>query len=282
MVMLRTVRLWAPRLVRTSIAAALGALLVVGAVPVSSADDDSKAFRDLATATDVRARVAAAETLGKSKNPGARPALEKALANPQPAVRSAAAAALATLGDARAVGALKSASSSESTSGVKAQMDQAIKRLSAPVTKTKFLVALGRIDNKSGVTSPTVVSELKDATRSRIAQVPGVELLDDGADLGAEAKRRKLPVFKIDGSLTQLAKRTGSDGVGFAARVEYLVRKMPEQTLKATMSGAAQALADEKQVRGARELLQLQQDAVSGAIESALKGVSPVLESAGK
>jgi len=78
----------------------------------------------------------------------------------------------------------------------------------------------------------------------------------------------------------QLAKKQNAEGVGYAARVEYLLRKMPEHALKGTMSGNAQAVVDARQVRGPSELNQLQLDAVSAAIESALKGVSPTLEAA--
>src|SRR5262249_17354866 len=76
-----------------------------------------------------RIRVAAALALGKSKSPGARPALEKALGDAHPAVRSAAAAALGTLGDARAIPALKTALGTESDAGVKAEMERVVQSL---------------------------------------------------------------------------------------------------------------------------------------------------------
>ena len=114
-----------------------------------------------------------------------------------------------------------------------------------------------------------------------MALVPGVELLAEGADPAIEGKSRNLPAFTVDGSLTQLAKKQGSDGIGYAARVEYLIRKMPDQTLKGTMSGSAQSVADANAVRGQSELLgQLQLDSISGAVDSALKGASPALEAA--
>jgi len=258
--------------------------VLLGAAPVSIAQNDSASFRDLATGQDFRVRVAAALALGKSKSPGARPALEKALRDPHPAVRSAAAAALGALGNPAALPALQAASGRERDAGVKAQMEQTIKRLlsapGAPHTKAKFLVTLGKIENKSGVHGATLVPALKTSTRSRMAQVPGVEVLADGADAVAEGRSRKLPAFALDGSLTQLAKKSGADGIGYAARVEYLIRKVPDQTLKGTMSGAAQAMADAKQVRGASELDQLQQDALSAAVDVALKNASPTLEAA--
>ena len=89
-----------PRLAhRTLIRFGIVAALMLGAAPSSVAQDDSGAFRDLAIGTDFRLRVAAALSLGKSKSAGARPALEKALGDPNPAVRAAAAAGLGASGD---------------------------------------------------------------------------------------------------------------------------------------------------------------------------------------
>ena len=273
----------AHKVASTLIAGLLAALATLGSVPVSIAHDDTAAFRDLATGSDFRVRVAAALALGRSKSPGARPALEKALGDSHPAVRSAAAAALGALGDAGAVGALRAAAGRESEAGVKSQMEQVAKRLSGSghtQGKAKFLVSLGKVENKSGVTGPTLLGALKASARSRIAQIPGVEVLADGADAAAEGKSRNLPAFALDGSLTQLAKKQGSDGVGYAARVEFLIRKVPDQTLKGTMSGVASALADAAQVRGPSELNQLQMDALDAAVDGALKNASSALAAA--
>jgi hypothetical protein len=271
---------------RIAIAAALcAAFVTLGAVPVSTAQSDASAFRDLATGSDFRVRVSAALALGKSKSPGARPALERALRDPHPAVRSAAAAALGMLGDAAALPALRAAAAREANAGVKSQMQQTIARLShgarARPSKAKFLVTMGKLENKAGV-SWQLMGALKTSARSRIAQVPGVEVLADGTDAALEGRSRNLPAFALDGSLTQLAKKQGKDGVGYAARVEFLIRKVPDQTLKGTMSGAAQAVADAKQVRGQSELAQLQMDALDAAIDGAFKGASSALAAATK
>lgn len=275
-----------PRAGSALLAGVLASLLLVGVVPVSTAQDDAASFRDLATGGDFRIRVAAALALGKSKASGARAALEKALGDPHPAVRSAAAAALGALGNAAALPALTAAAAREAAPDVKAEMERTLRRLQGPAAaapsqkKARFLVSLGKLENRSGVIGATLLPALKTSTRSKMALVPGVEVLAEGADAAEEGRSRKLPAFTLDGSLTQLAKRQGSDGVGYAARVEYLIRKMPDQTLKGTMSGAAQALADAREVRGQGELAQLQVDALAAAVDSAFKGASPALEAA--
>lgn len=264
---------------------ALGGV-VVGAPTPAAAQDLQQAYRDLATGADFRVRLAAALTIGKSGHPGARPALEKALEDPHPAVRAGAAAGLGAVGDPGAITALRAAGARESTASVKSQIETTIARLSTGARtgggKTKFLVALGRMDNRSGVTTPALASALKTTTRNKLSQIPGVELLADGADATGESKRRGAPVFLLDGTLTQLNKSQRDSDVAYAARVEYMIRRAPEHSLKGTMTGRAEALADARSVRGASEIAQLQLDAVAAAIDSALKGAPPALEAAAK
>jgi hypothetical protein len=267
---------------------ALTALTVLP--PSSSADPDASAFRDLAVGTDFRVRVAAALTLGKSSSAGARPALERALGDAHPAVRAAAAAALGALADARALPSLRAALATESVPDVKAAIDRTIQRLATsgasgsgntpPNAKARFLVSLGKLENRSGLAVDKLAPALKSSTRSRMAQVPGVEVLADGTDPGVESKSRNLPAFTVDGSLTKLDKQQGAENIGYAARVEYVIRKMPEAKLAGSMRGSAAAFADTKQVKGPDDLAQLQIDALSAAVDQALKGATPTLESA--
>jgi hypothetical protein len=273
---------------RTLIRLGIVAALLLGAAPSSVAQDDSGAFRDLAIGTDFRLRVAAALSLGKSRSAGARPALEKALGDPNPAVRAAAAAGLGAIGDPAAIVALRSALTRETTPNVQAQLESTIKRLGtataskASTSKPRFLIALGRLENRSGAGNAEVATALKAATRAKMAAVPGIEVLSDGADISAASKSRNLPAFTVDGSLTELAKKQSRDGVSFSARVEYLIRKMPDHSLKGTMSGNAKAQADTKEIHGQNELAQLQSDVIGAAIDSALKGASPALEAAAR
>lgn len=273
---------------RALVAALLAALVTFGATPTSTAQDDASAFRDLATAQDFRLRVTAALALGKSRSPGARPALEKALGDAHQAVRTAAAAALGTLGDAAALPALRAAAAKETVPVVKSQLDGSIARLAGsasparPAGKTKFIVALGKIENKSGASGAGLVGALRSSTRARMALVAGAEVIAEGGDPVAEGRSRNLPALAIDGSLTKLTQQQSKNDIGYAAGVEYVIRKMPDQTLKGTMKGAASAIADAKHVKGQEQLSQLQLDALAAAVDVALKNASPTFEAAAK
>src|ERR1700722_14639558 len=82
-------------------------VIVVAVRPREAPAQDINAARhDVIDADDFRLRVSAALTLGKTHAEGARPLLEQALSDAPPAVRTAAAAALAVYGDPLAIPAL--------------------------------------------------------------------------------------------------------------------------------------------------------------------------------
>jgi hypothetical protein len=264
---------------RFLIPVALVTFTLLGPVSTTTAQSDSLAYRDLVTADDFRLRVAAALALGKSKSPNARGALEKALKDRHTAVRAAAAAALAALGDAAALPALRAALGSEGTVNVKLQLESTIQRLSSKApSKAKFLVTLGKMENRSPVKDRTVNSALRDETRAKAAMIPGVEVLADGVDAARTGKSRNLPVFTLDATLTKLAKGAKGADISYSASVEYLIRKVPEQALKGSMIGSASALAEAATVKGPSHHAQLQRDAVAGAVESAFKGAGSAFE----
>ncbi|AKT39055.1 HEAT repeat domain-containing protein [Chondromyces crocatus] len=252
---------------------------LLGSASSSIAQDEALALKDLATDTDARVRVAAALALGKTKNPAGRAALESALKDGNASVRVAAAAALGTRGETSSLPALRAALQKEEVVNVRSQLDAAILRLSskAPV---RFLVSLGKLDNRSSVKDGRVINVLREETRAKAALIPGVELLAEGVDAAEVGQARKLPAFTLDGAVTHLAKGQAGGDFSYAAQVEFLIRKQPEQALKGSLAGSARALAEARSVRGPAQIDQLQRDAVSGAIESALRGATTALESA--
>lgn len=242
--------------------------------------DEASLIKDLGGADDFRIRVTAALALGKSKSRGARTPLEKALKDKHSAVRAAAAAGLVALGDVGAIAPLKTARGSESDSDVKTALDNAIRSLEAK-KNAKFLVQLGKMQNKTDLSTSNVNTAFRKAARDRISTISGVELVSDSVDLAMEAQSRGLPAMILDGNLTKLQKTTAGADVGYAAHVDFAVRKIPDQSLKATIGGDAKALATATSV-GESELQLLQVDAVTAATQSALKGAPTAIEAAAK
>lgn len=247
-------------------------LLVTATARISPAADPVAAVRDLASDPDFRVRATAAFYLGKAHPPGAREALERALSDAHPSVRTAAAAALGTLGDAAAIGALEKQKAKEPSASAKAQMQSSIDTLKKSVAVmhgARVVVKLGSMHNNTSLRGDALGVVLGVAARTRAAAVPGLVLTEDEAVM-REAIHRKIPVVILDGSLIGLTEGRDKGNVTYRAQVEFSVRR--DQALRGTLRGAAtsydslQALGDHARV------VALQNDAVDGAVQSALKG----------
>jgi hypothetical protein len=272
------------RLSRRALCSAIAAVVVCAGLPrIALAQDPAGALRDLAESSDFRVRVSAALFLGKVRPAGAREALEHALGDAHPAVRAAAATALAQLGDPAAIGALARRESIEPSASVKAQLQTTIDQLKKSAEaaaagdsggggrlgpNVKYVVRLGSMRNPSGVRGDDLRRVLQNAARSRARAIHGGAVDTDGALL-AQALQRHLPVLTLDGSVMQINEARVEGNVQVQARVEFAVKR--EQTLKGMLSGAATTFGSGPAIsdQGRR---QLQDDAVDGAVQSAMRG----------
>jgi len=265
---------------RAVVAIVLFAALICFA-PVSLADDNAQLKRDVVSGTDFRIRLSAALALGKKKDVTAVTVLSQALKDQSGAVRAAAAAALGLVGDLSALPALETAKNSEKEATTKAQIERSIATLKANAAKrTKYIVSIGKVENKSG--NPKVSALFSSAVKTELGKVPGIELVASEAEAAVRAKEKNLPTMAVDSRLTSLSKSTSGPDVAIAAKVEFLIRKIPEQSLKATVKGDAKALANSRSIKGDADLAELQTDAVNAAVQSALKGAPTAIEAASK
>ncbi len=245
------------------------------------ADDGSRFVQELASSADFRVRVSAALQIGRGRPAGAREALEAALSDSHPAVRVAAADALGTLGEPAAVAALRDHLATDPSPNVKAQIRATLDRLrsasavaaASPAhglgADVRCVVVLGAMRNPSGTRGDELRQVLSDAARSRVQALHGVLLSDADGPLLQQAAARHIPVVVLDGSVSAVSESRAEGNVQVRARVEFTVRR--DQTLKGTVSGAAITFGSGPTLSepGRRRL---QDDAVSGAVQSALRG----------
>lgn len=264
------------------------ALVVLGVI--SSAGHVAAGDRDLTESADFRVRVQAALRLGKTGGSASRSDLERGLRDAHPAVRVACAVSLATVGDAAAVPALQQAMRGETYASVKNAMKDTIDKLShagsaakagggaggggsAPAIKgAKYVVQLGAMRNNTGQRAD-LDTVMRSAARARAGSIKNAYILDnpDAAAL-REAADNHIPVLLVDANLTRLSQSTAKDGgLIVSAQVDLAIRRVPQQTLKGTVSGNASASDD---VRNANKgIAELQNRAVNGAVESAMNSV---------
>jgi HEAT repeats len=277
------------RVVCGALAATIAAALVAGG-RFAAADEPraaaATALRDVMGSNDFRIRVNAALFLGKARPPGAREALEGALDDAHPAVRIAAASALATLGDPAALPALQRRLEREQAPGVRAQLESTLEPLRLAAAQpsggrhglsagARVVVRLGTMRNNSGIRGDELRRVLHEATRSRARALRGADYVaETDAPLLAQAAARHLPVVTLDGLLTRLTESQADGSLEVHAAVEFAFRR--EQELRGILSGAATTFGTSQTIsdQGRRRL---QDDAVDGAVQSALRGAEGLL-----
>jgi hypothetical protein len=244
---------------------------------VAPAQDPQSAGADLAHSPDFRLRVQAALYLGRAKPDGARPMLERALDDGHPAVRTAAAAALAALGDSAAVPALKTHAKTETSGAARAQMNASVAALQGSVApppkvpvRARYVVEIGQMRNMTSVRGAELSNVLRDAARAQAEALPGAVVFDAG-DPDADRAAARMPVLLLDGSITRMTTTASSGTMRVDARVEFSVRRVPQQTLKGTLSGGATATESMRTV-STKRLTELEDQTVGNAVESAMRG----------
>ncbi len=276
------------RLVRLLSVTVLGLCVVLGAVRSAPAQDIASAERDVLGSSDFRVRVGAALTLGRAHPPDARSLLEKALADEHPAVRTAAAAALATLKDPAAIPALERRVASEASPNARAEMRSSIASLRRAAQgpdwgAVRYVVQLGSMKNESGVRGEQAAVVLRSATLARARSLSGAVVAEPGdSSVLVQANERHLPVLVLDGLLQHLTQSQRDTQLNFDARVEYIVRRMPDQMLRGSLSGAATSVGSLSALSNPMLVANLQNQAIGGAVESAMRGADRGLAMAAK
>jgi hypothetical protein len=261
--------------------ALIGAALAVTVAAPSRAEDTETTMRDLAEASDFRVRVSAALVLGHTRTDGAREALEEALGDPHPAVRVAAARALGSMGDSAALAAIERRLAQETSASVTAQLRVAVtqlRRSDAPTDSrrlapgVRYLVELGSMRNHSsigGARGDELQRVLGEAAKARAKSMRGSVVFDGDESIRQQAAVHHVPVITLDGNVTQITESRVGGGTQVQAHVEFAVRR--GQTLKGTVSGAATTFGPGTEISD-QSRLQLEEDAVQAAVQSALRG----------
>lgn len=251
-----------------------GLVLAGAAAPRSS---PSGLGEQLDHSRDFRIRVQAALELGKARSPKALGPLTRALDDPSTSVRAAAAAALRILGDKRALESLRQ-HRSDSAETVRSQVRSSIAALeaqgSAKREPPRVLVKLGKA--RATKASPGE-SQLLATSRRRLDSVPGVQVLPDDDEVAKVAEKQDIPVLLVTTRIEKLLlERDGSDLV-YAARVEYLVHRLPGEALAARVAGSASETASEEEASDRKKTAEIRRSVLDAAVRSAMRSAPQAL-----
>jgi hypothetical protein len=87
-------------------------------------------------------------------------------------------------------------------------------------------------------------------------------------------------VLALDGSLQRLTQGQRNTELTVGAQVEFSLRRVPEQSLKGTLSGAATSIGSTSALANPQLVVQLQNQAIDGAVASAMRGAADGFEQA--
>lgn len=296
------------------VAAAL--LAVAPAALPLAAQDRTQLVRILESDLDFRVRIQAAFALGNTRDAAALDPLVRALADPNPAVRAAAATGLARLGNRRALTALGN-HTRDPSAAVRVQAERAIRQISsgeasAPSAPSspppgaigsagglyprfsivpsessvswgavRYVVFLGSLENRSGYQGPQLTQALRREVSSNLHALRSLAVLDDpehvSADHAREITRRRLPKLRLDGALSRVNRRAVSRQLSIRCEVSFMLLDEPERVMRGVLNGAATG-SDE--VGSQDQERRLAEQALAGAVRSALSGVGGALEQA--
>jgi HEAT repeats len=259
---------------------ALFAVLVTGSAIAPAQPPLTDLLQKVARGPDFRVRVSAALQLGKTKSSIARSALETALDDENAAVRAAAAAALKVIADPTAVSVLER-HANDGSPAVRAQIKTSLASLRGTdgsqkaSEKPEVLVQVGKI----GSGAPTTGAMLDDVARTskqKLRELPGVAIVDEGGD----RPRRDVPLVMVTGRVKKLEQSREGGTVVCSAAIEFVLHKMPGQTIKGVVSGSAKASGAADELLDARALADLRRSALEAAIDSAVRRAPPALRAA--
>jgi hypothetical protein len=116
---------------------------------------------------------------------------------------------------------------------------------------------------------------LERVARRRLSRLPGVHVKADAEPAPAAA-----PEVLLDARISRLRERQSGPTLEVSANVDFVVSRMPGREIKGRLSGKATVHGDANAKNRARELQQLQIQAVEAAADSALDNVERALRAA--
>jgi hypothetical protein len=299
----------------------VGLAIVALGLAASATDaqtDHGMVVRVLRESRDFRARVRAALALGGSNDRTATPHLVQALSDENPAVRAAAATSLGRLADPASLPALRTARG-DSARIVRDEADRAIRRIESagppaqppaapspmPLPRSatgvlpnivvvppardihwpqvRHVVVLGSLENRSAFAEPSLAQVLEREVMRHLIVLRGVAVLRDGQispSAAQEIQRRRLPKLRLEGSLNRVDRQAQPQQVSVRCEVSLMLLD-DGRNLRGVLNGAATGQAER---RGAREQQErdLAEQALAGAIRSAMSGAARAIASAGR
>jgi hypothetical protein len=271
---------------------------------VGGAQDRSAVIRVLDdSGGDFRVRVQAAFAAGNSRDPAFEAPLARALHDPNPAVRAAAATSLGRLGQTSAIPALQGARH-DSSAAVRMQAEHSLELLeqaSGPAIvpntalaangsghgflptiavvptegtvawpSVRWVVVLGVMANRSGFAGDDLANRLRAEVENNLRRVRGVAIVAEADPrVRQEVQQRHIPSLRLEGSLARVERRVQPTELAVRCEVSLVLLDEPARNMRGALNGAATGIDAIRGPRAEQER-RLAEQALSGAVHSAI------------
>ncbi|MBK8171743.1 MAG: HEAT repeat domain-containing protein [Sandaracinaceae bacterium] len=271
-------------------------------VGMSHAQDRQAMVRLLNSNSDFRLRVQAAFAISAVHDESMVQPLVRALRDPNPAVRAAAATSLGRLGFPSALSALRAANR-DASAAVRMQVERSIRAITTatpgqmqmgppqvvsarivpdPLTmmpaatptivwsQVRYVVLLGDMQNRSGYDGDALAVQLRSEVEQnlrRVTNIVALNAVDSNAE--REIRRRRIARFRLDGSLARVERNVISRELAVRCEVRLMLLDDPSRNMRGALNGAATGV---DLLSGARlqQERRLARQALAGAVHSAL------------
>jgi len=259
----------------------------------------------LRTGRSSRDRIRAAETLGATRPPGARDALERALRDRAAPVRQAAVEALRQLGDTAALPALR-AVARDPNAGVRDDVARVVRALESmpsargttptPVAtappppppvqwgRVRHLLSVGNLSNQAR-SHATDLQTMRATIAATIASSRSVAVHPGSlpADVASRVARGQISRFSIEGGLRAIRPGADPNMVSIRAEVSYALIEEPGHNIVGSLDGAATVSEPVLRSPNAPDPVpRLIQRAIEAATQGALQSLERELDGRGR
>ncbi len=158
---------------------------------------------------------------------------------------------------------------------MKSQLTSTVASLNrvATLTGVQLVIEIGSMKNATNVRGEGLAQVLRLSMLAKARAMNNVVVADPSdAALLQRAADKHVPVIALDGTLISITQTQAGPATQLSAHVEFSMRRIPDQTLKGVLTGSATSMGQGPTVTQPRVVASLQDQAVEGAVESALRG----------
>jgi hypothetical protein len=151
--------------------------------------------------------------------------------------------------------------------------------------RVRYVVVLGSMENRSNFEDEALANTLQREVSRNLLVLRGVAVLREGhepPDATREIRRRRLPKLRLEGSLNTVERTHQRRQVQVRCEVSLMLMQEPGREIRSVLNGAATGSQPSRRGRRTQQERELAQQALTGAVRSAMSGAARAIASAGR